>query len=319
MTVGTGIGQRLSSRAIIGSFYNRLTTAAVPAWVPATAQRIESNQGTEDIRWLGMSPAMREWVGGRQAKGFLTNSITIENKVYEASLLVDLDDLRRDKTGQLLTRVNELAVRAQTHRASLLTTLIINGESTACYDGQFFFDTDHSEGDSGTQDNDLVVDISDSSLGGTATAPTALGVQTAVLRCIQAIMGFKDDKGEPMNEGASQFTVMVPPTFMSAAMAALSNPLLGGGDSNIIVNQSDFRIALAVNPRLTWTTKLAVFRTDGETKPLIEQVEQDPMIDAIAEGSEMEIKERKHLYTVTRIGNVAYGYWQHACLATFQA
>ena len=45
------------------------------------------------------------------------------------------------------------ADRTVSHWASLLSTLIVNGESATCYDEQYFFDTDHSEGESGTQSN----------------------------------------------------------------------------------------------------------------------------------------------------------------------
>jgi phage major head subunit gpT-like protein len=38
---------------------------------------------------------MRNWVGGRQAKGFTTNGLTIENKHFEATLEIPLVDLRR--------------------------------------------------------------------------------------------------------------------------------------------------------------------------------------------------------------------------------
>lgn len=318
MGIGTGIGANYSSRAIIGRFYERLSTTQPPAWVGNTAFRIDSNQASEDIKWLGMSPVMREWVGGRAAQGFRSNGINVVNKVFEASVDVDIDDIRRDKTGQFMARIDELPGRAQQHRAKLLTDLILAGEATTCYDGQYFFDTDHSEGSSGTQDNDLVFDISDNGTGGTATAPLASTIQGAVLKAVQAIMGFKDDRGEPMNEGAMNFEVHVPVTFMGETIKALTMPLVGGGDSNVLLS-NQFRLTPVINPRLTWTTKLAVYNTDGTTKPFIEQVEQDPMIDAVAEGSEMEIKERKHLYTVTRIGNVAYGMWQKACLVTLQA
>lgn len=318
MGIGTGIGANYSSRAIIGRFYERLSTTQPPAWVGNTAFRIDSNQASEDIKWLGMSPVMREWVGGRAAQGFRSNGTNVVNKVFEASVDVDIDDIRRDKTGQFMARIDELPGRAQQHRAKLLTDLILAGEATTCYDGQYFFDTDHSEGSSGTQDNDLVFDISDNGTGGTATAPLASTIQGAVLKAVQAIMGFKDDRGEPMNEGAMNFEVHVPVTFMGETIKALTMPLVGGGDSNVLLS-NQFRLTPVINPRLTWTTKLAVYNTDGTTKPFIEQVEQDPMIDAVAEGSEMEIKERKHLYTVTRIGNVAYGMWQKACLVTLQA
>ncbi|MBZ4251856.1 hypothetical protein LAJ57_13170, partial [Streptococcus pneumoniae] len=85
-----------------------------------------------------------------------------------------------------------------------------------------------------------------------------------------AIIGFKDDQGEPMNEEATSFLVMVPVPFMSAAAAALKNPVItdgSGSRTNTITNLGGFSFELAVNPRLTWTTKFATFRTDGMTKP----------------------------------------------------
>lgn len=312
MPIGTGIGANYSSRAIIGRFYDRLSSTAAPAWVDRTAFRVESDQPSETYNWLGMSPVMREWAGGRAAQGFRSNGITVENKVFEATVDVSLDDIRRDKTGQFLARIDELPGRAQQHRARLLTDLIIAGESTVCYDGQFFFDTDHAEGSSGTQSNDLSYTVGSD---GTTTAPKAVAITNAVLLAVQSILGFKDDKGEPMNDGAMEFDVMVPTPFMGETIKALTMPLIGGGDSNVMIGNS-FRLIPVINPRLTWTTKLAVFRTDGIVKPLIEQVEQDPTLDSIAEGSELEINERLHRYTVTRIGNAAYGYWQHAALVT---
>jgi phage major head subunit gpT-like protein len=316
---GTGIGAPYSSRAVIGNFYARLAGTAPPAWVPRLAFRVDSDQASEDIRFLGMSPAMRRWVGGRQAQGFRSNAIAVENLLFEATIEVDVDDLRRDKTGQFMARIMEQPARAQSHRAKLLTDLLIAGESTNCYDGQFFFDTDHAEGDSGTQSNDLVFDISDNATGGTATAPSAATMQRGILAAVQAILGFKDDKGEPMNEGAAAFDVMVPPGMMGATLEAVTLPLIGGGNSNVLAANTGLSLTPVINPRLSWTTKFAVFRTDAETKPLIEQIEFDPTIAAIAEGSEMETKDRKHLYTITRSGNVAYGYWQQACMVTLQA
>jgi phage major head subunit gpT-like protein len=89
-----------------------------------------------------------------------------------------------------------------------------------------------------------------------------------------------------------------------------------GARTNTIASMGGFTYELAVNPRLSWTTKFAVFRTDGQTKPFIRQEEQGIQVDAIAEGSELEFKENKHHYGVKAVRNVGYGYWQHACLVT---
>lgn len=304
----------LGSRAIIGRFYQALEQDAGVGWVDPISMLFQSDQASETYAWLGQSPTMREWIGGRNAKGFRENGVTIANKKYEATLEIPLDWMRRDKTGQIQVRINDMAQRANAHWAKLTTALIIAGEGANGYDGQYFFDTDHSEGDSGTQDNDLAVDIT------TTTAPTAAEMETAILKATQQIMGFKDDQGEPMNEDARRFVVMVPTPFMSAAAAALNNPIITTGSTsftNTLVNLGGFSYQLAINPRLTWTTKFALFRADGGASALIRQEEESLQISAMAEGSAEEFNNDRHLYGIKAMRNVGYGYWQKACLVTF--
>jgi phage major head subunit gpT-like protein len=306
----------LSSRAIIGEYYATLEQDIGASWIALISNLFQSDQESETYKWLGMSPTMREWIGGRQAKGFRENGITIVNKEFEATLEVLVKEMRRDKTGQVMLRVRELAERTNSHWAKLLSTLIIAGETGLCYDGQFFFDTDHSEGDSGNQSNDLTYDVT------TTTAPTTGEMESAILKSIEAMLGFKDDTGEPMNENAKDFLIMVPVPFMSAAAAALGSQIIVDAStsrSNTILtmgNLGGFNIRMATNARLSWTTKFATFRTDGQVKSLIRQEEEPVTMSAIAEGSELEFKENKHEYGVKASRNVGFGYWQRACLTT---
>lgn len=302
----------LSSLDIIGNFMLRLQQAVGAEWINPLSMKFTSDQESETYKWLGMSPVMREWVGGRNAKAFRENGITITNKEYEATMEVLVKELRRDKWGQILIRINEMADRTNAHWAKILSSLIIAGESTACYDGQFFFDTDHVEGDSGVQSNDISYNV------GTTTAPTSAEMEAAIFAAIAQILGFKDDQGEPMNEGANAFRVMVPTPFLSSAMAAVKSATIvdGSGARQNTLAASGFSLGLDVNPRLTWTTKFAVFRADGNVKPFIRQEEEEVKVDAIAEGSELEFNENKHHYGVKATRNVGYGYWQHACLQT---
>lgn len=302
----------LSSRAIIGSFYNRLAQNVGTEWIGDVSMLFQSNQESETYKWLGMVPQMREWIGGRNAKGFRENGITIENLDFEATLEVLVKELKRDKTGQVLIRIRELADRTNSHWAKLLTTLIINGETALCYDGAEFFATDHTEGDSGSQSNDISFDAA------TTTAPTAAEMELAILAAVTQIISFKDDQGEPMNEGANSFGVMVPIQFMGAALAALKNATIvdsSGSRVNTILS-SGFNFQLWANPRLTWTTKFATFNIGGNTAALIRQEEEPVQVDAIAEGSELEFNQKMHHYGVSAARNVGYGYWQHACLTT---
>ena len=308
----------LTSRAIIGSFYQTLEADPGLAWINAVSMLFSSDQEKETYKWMGNAPAMREWIGGRQSKGFAVNGIEITNLHYEATIEFKKRELTLDKTGQVQVRIGELARRANTHWAYLLSTLITNGTSTVCYDGQYFFDTDHSEGSSGSQSNSISVTIANLpvALKGSTTAPSVEQFQQSVLAAIQAIYGFKDDQKEPMNEGAREFLVMVPLVFWSVAKAALAQPLTAYGATNLIQSMDGVTIRLTVNPRLTWTTQFAVFRSDGSVKPFIRQ-EQEPLtMKAKAEGSEYEFDNDAHQYGIDAWRNVGYGYWQYGCLVT---
>lgn len=303
---------KITARGVKGMILARLDTGGA-AWINQVAMRVNSDQASEDYAWLGAPPSMREFIGGRTPAELKELSFAISNKDYEASLRIKSKDMRRDKLGMIQVRVNQLADRAMDHPAKLLSTLIIAGEASACYDGQYFFDTDHSEGDSGSQSNDV------SSSASTTTAPTTEEMSNAVMAAIQAIMGFKDDKGEPMNQSASAFALMVPVSMMKAAMMAVT-ALLGtnGGTNAIPALKERFNVEVIVNPRLTWTTKVAVFRIDDAAKPFIVQEEASGAdVVALGEGSEYEQQNKECLFGVDWVGNVGYGYWQHACLVTF--
>lgn len=305
----------LSSRAIIGEFYKTLEIDIGAAWVDPLSMLFTSDQDSEEYKWLGQSPAMREWVGGRHAKGFIENGISITNLHFEATIEVLVKEMRRDKTGQVMARIRDLAQRTNSHWASLLSTLIINAEAAVCYDGQYFFDTDHSEGSSGTQSNDITTDISAlpaSVHGAATTAPSVEEAQQSIITSISQILGFKDNQGEPMNEGARTFLVMTPMSLYPVFSKAVNIPVGTGVSEQTI--PPEMSISVVPNARLTWTDKFATFRTDGNVKPFIRQQETEVDLKAKAEGSEFEFDNAAHQYGVDTWRNVGYGYWQHACL-----
>ena len=311
--------QLLSSRAIMGMYFARLETNPGLAWVNGVSNLFGSDQSSENYVFLGMSPAMRLWIGGRQAKGFRENNFIIPNSHYEATIEIRRTDARRDKTGQIVARINEFADRAQTHWASLLSTLLLNGGSTLCYDGQYYFDTDHAEGDSGSQSNKITVDISalPAIVHGSVTAPSVEEMQQSILAAVAQILGFKDDRGEPMNENAQSFTVIVPIGLYMTAVAAVSALTTAALQQNLNPNLiANFKIDVQMNARLTWTDTFAVFRNDSPIKGLIRQTEQEVELRAKAEGSEYEFDNDAWQFGIDAWRGVGYGYWQRACLVT---
>jgi len=227
---------KITSRAIIGIFYEMLDQGAT-GWSDRLSFVSTSDQESEKYAWLGQAPIMRELKGGRKAGGLSENELEIINKEFEATLKVKTKDLRRDKTGQLRLRIGEMADLANTHWARLISLLIANGASQICYDGQYFFDTDHENGNSGMISNKISIDISalPASNHGTIIDPSTAEMSKAIMLGIQQMYGFKDDIGEPINENARQFMVMVPTNLWTPAATAATSPVIDGGDTNTLV------------------------------------------------------------------------------------
>ena len=311
--------QILSSRAVLGMYFMALESDPGLVWVNDLANLFGSDQSSETYPFLGQNPAMREVVGGRQPKGFRANSLVITNKHYEGTLEIQTKDLRRDKTGQLKARVGEFAQRSLSHWASLVSTLLLNGPSTACYDGQYFFDTDHSEGDSGSQSNDIAIDISalPCLVHGVVTAPSMEEMQQCILAAIQAILGFKDDRGEPLNEGAKRFRVMVPVGLYTPALAACATMATAALQNNMNPNLlADFRVDVSINPRLTWTDSFSVHRTDSPIKGMIRQSETEAEVKLKDENSEFAFDNFAIQIGIDAWRGAGYGMWQRACYVT---
>lgn len=311
---------KLTERQVIGTFYRALSQNTGAGWVNLVSNHFTSDQAYEDYAWLGQTPMMREWIGGRNAKGLREDSFLIRNKHYEATLDILVSDLRRDKSGQALVRIAELARRSNAHWASLLSQLIVAASASVCYDGQYFFDTDHAEGKSGTQSNDITVDISGLpvQVNGTPTNPSIEEMQLAIAAGITQIVSYLDDQGEPMNEDANAFAVMTPVSLMNKAMQAVATPAqVAASQTALQALQQDFSVQVVPNARLSsWTDKFAVFRTDSAIKSFIRQEETGVQLKVKGEGSEYEFDNDAHQYGIDSWRNVGYGYWQNSCLVT---
>ncbi len=302
VTLDTG----LTSRAIIGRFYRRLEEAAQSAWWTKLAMRFSSTQESETYRWLGMVPQVREWKGGRQVRPLRAAGVTIVNKVWETTVRVDADELRRDRTGQIMIRVNEMARRVALHPNKLLSDLINNGNLNVGYDGVPFFSSGHTEGVSGTQSNTILHDVLNPAI------PTAQEMYDAIVKGIAQILGFRDDQGEPIADGARSFLVMVPTGYLPQTLVALSSKTIAASD-NPLANRETFAVEWVSNPRITLSDRVFVFRTDGEARPFIFQEELPVQMQVLAEGSELEVNENQHQYGVKAVHEAGYGFWQDAC------
>lgn len=113
-----------------------------PLW-GKVATLVPSTTGTEDYGWLGDIPGMREWVGDRQIHNLKQHDYSLKNKKFELTVGVPRDKVDDDQYGVYSPMMEMLGQSAGEHPDQLIFALLAAGFATACYDGQYFFDTDH--------------------------------------------------------------------------------------------------------------------------------------------------------------------------------
>lgn len=122
-----------------------------PDW-QKVATLVPSTTAIENYGWLGSWPQLREWIGDRQIKSLQAFGYSVTNKKFESSIGVSRDSIEDDTYGVFGNMMAEMGYAAATHPDSLVFSLLAAGNSTLCYDGQYFFDTDHPVG-AGTVSN----------------------------------------------------------------------------------------------------------------------------------------------------------------------
>jgi phage major head subunit gpT-like protein len=107
------------------------------------ATLVPSTTASNTYGWLGDFPKLREWVGDRVVKDIKEAGYSISNKLYEATLGVQRTQIEDDQYGHYSPIAKSMGQEAAQHPDRLLQTLITGAGASLCYDGQYFFDTDH--------------------------------------------------------------------------------------------------------------------------------------------------------------------------------
>lgn len=300
------INTGLLTKGLRSEFFRRLDETTTRFQDLST--RIESNSDSETYKWLGSVPQMREWGTGRVARGLRTESYSVENLKYEATVEVDRDEIADDKTGQIRIRVGELAERAATHKDYLISQLLINGGTAGfnSYDGVSFFNDSHESGESGTQDNDLTTEVVDQN------DPTSAEFKTALKAALGVMVAFKDDQGDPMSLSATGLVCVVPTTMYLTALEAVSATVISS-TSNVLEGAA----RIIAFPWLTDASTWYLLKTDGVIRPFIFQDREPVEFTALTEESDEGFRREKFLYGVRARYRMTYGYWQYAVRMDF--
>lgn len=275
---------------------------------PSLCTVIPSNGADEEYGGLGSVPGVREWLGDRQFATLRAAKFTITNREWENSIRIeknDIDDARLLKYGPIL---EQMGIEAEHHPDELLFETLVAGESEVCFDGQYFFDTDHAWGTSGTQSNDLTY------AAATGTVPTEAEFRAAYHAARSEMLTYKNDNGKlfhrPTIRPMSDLMLLVPPDLEETATAALTKTLVNSGETNIVID----RPTIVPCAYLTDATKFYLIRTGQPLKPFIFQARR-PIGRQMKGTEDREFKDVKFMCDARY--NVGYFAWWNAVLTTF--
>ncbi len=136
-----------------------------PSHFEKIAMTVPSSAREGTYGFLGMFPNLREWLGPRVVSNLSASTFSILNRKFESTLAVERDHISDDRLGIFKPMFAQMGVAAKQHPDRLIFELLAAGFSTNCYDGQFYFDTDHPVLDAAG------VPVNVSNFGGGAAAP----------------------------------------------------------------------------------------------------------------------------------------------------
>ena len=272
------------------TLFNEAFTGTKPTY-EKVATVVPSSAKSEEYGWLGAFPRLRKWVGDRVINSLAAHGYTIKNESWEATVEVNREDIEDDAYGVYTPMIKELGRSAATHADEIVFGLLAKGFTEPCYDGQYFFDTDHKDEDGPVQSNKGTKVLS-------ATSYSTARAQ---------MMSLLDAKSTPL--GIMPNLLVVPPQLEEAARKILYAEQIDG-TTNTLKNTAELLVApwLAANP-----TAWFLFDTSRAIKPLIFQQRKKPeFVSMDASNDQNVFMKKQYIYGVDCRDNAGFGLWQMA-------
>lgn len=244
--------------------FNKAFEAAPSLW-QKTTMRVPSGSSQNDYGWLSRFPKMRKWLGDKVVKSLAAFKYTVVNDDYEATVGVKRNDIEDDNLGIYAPMAQEAGYSSKQLPDEIDADLKNNAFASECYDGQYFYDTDHPVGKQGEESSVSNLGTAALSAATTAAATASYGAARA------AIMSFKDDEGRPL--GLIPDLLEVPPALEATARLICENDKLTDQSPNPYKGTA----MVLVNPRLTSSTAWFLHVTTRALKPFIYQERKVPV------------------------------------------
>lgn len=274
-------------------FNNAFSTA--PAQWNETAMLVPSGSSQNDYNWLSAFPRMKKWIGEKAIKSLEAFKYSIVNDDWEATVEVDRNHIDDDQLGIYAPQAQMAGFSAKQLPDEIVSDLKNNAFGSPCYDGQFFYDTDHPVAGASVS-NKLTVALSNATL---AAAKASYGAART------GIMSFKDDEGRPLN--LIPDVLEVPPALEETGRMLLTSDKLADDTPNPYKGTA----RLLVNPRLTSTTAWFLHVTNMPVKPFIYQERKAPVfVEQTMPEADDVFNRKKFKFGAEARAAGGYAFWQ---------
>ena len=290
----------------IKTTFNKAFEAAPSDWM-MTTMLVPSGSAQNNYNWLSRFPKMRRWLGDKTLKALAAFGYTVVNEDFEATVVVDRNDIEDDTLGIYGPMAQEAGFSAKQLPDELDAELKNGAFASECFDGQYFYDTDHPVGNG--------VEVPVASVANLITAVLSAadlaGVEATYGALRHAIMNFTDDEGRPLG--------LVPDLLeVPQALEGVAN-IIATADKLVDNSPNPYKgtCKVKVNPRLTSATAYMLHVTNRPLKPFIYQERKAPVfVQAVNPDSEDVFMRKEFKYGAEARAAGGYGLWQLSAAST---
>lgn len=276
--------------------FNNAFDAAPNQWQDV-AMVVPSTARSNDYKWLSGFPRMQKWIGDKAVKALSASGYSITNDDWEATVEVDRNDIEDDNLGIYAPQAQMAGFSAKQLPDEIVFDLVNKAFSTLCYDGQYFFDTDHPVNGQSVS-NKGSKKLSAASL---AAAKASYGAGRTSMK------KFKDDEGRPLN--ITPNILLVPPALEDEANTLMTVDRLEDGKANPYKNTAKVVVA----PWLTSDDAWFLLDTTKPVKPFIYQERKKPVfVEQTDPQADNVFNRKKYKFGAEARAAGGYGFWQLA-------
>jgi len=135
--------------ATLRGIYTGLSTAfngrfaSVQSYYQMLAMTVNSTTAQNEYPRLDDLPGFREWFGDRVVHDLSASTYVIRNREFEKTIAIKRSQIEDDSFGFFTNVAGQMGQDAAEFPDQLVFPLVKSADTIKCYDGQYFFDTDH--------------------------------------------------------------------------------------------------------------------------------------------------------------------------------